>query len=90
MISLRPEHQTRSEENGQLKGCEPNVMTCEYYKDSQKKSIKTCEYHTEIQGVWWVGWGGRQRKRKNKENEKFKNKKLQELQSWEYHQCLKF
>lgn len=80
MISLRPEHQTRSEENGQLKGCEPNVMTCEHYKDSQQKGIKTCEYHTEIWGGVACGGGGggkgRQKKKKNKENEKYKNKKL--------------
>lgn len=53
-------------------------MTCEYYKDSQQKGIKTCEYHTEIRGVWRGGGGGdkgkeRTKKMKNIKTKNFKN-----------------
>lgn len=85
MISLRLEHHTRSEENGQLKECEPNTMICEYYKEIQQKDIMTYECHTEL-----LGCGGRRKKKRKKET--YKTKKLQEVQSssWEYQQCLKF
>lgn len=60
MISLRLEHHTRSEENGQLKECAPNTMICEYYREIQQKGIMTCECHMET-----LGCGGRRQKKRN-------------------------
>lgn len=59
MIFLRLDHQKRNKEIGHLK-CEPEVVTCEYYRESAK-DIMTCEYHTdeqpklqELQSASWV------------------------------------
>lgn len=41
ITSLRLECQKKSEENDQLKECEPYVMTYEYHTDSKKKKTKT-------------------------------------------------
>lgn len=37
MISVRLELQRRNKENGLLKKCEPEVMTCEYHTEDQQK-----------------------------------------------------
>ena len=47
MISLRLEHQKGNKKYDQLKNCEPEVVTCEYHRDSTKKTFMTCECHSK-------------------------------------------
>ena len=45
-MSLKLEHQKRNEENGQLKECKPDIVTCEYTtqksRERTKQNCKDC------------------------------------------------